>query len=43
LAYVCPADRPDLIITDPSAPLDERAALAERGVLVQVAGEDQNS
>jgi DeoR/GlpR family transcriptional regulator of sugar metabolism len=43
LAYVCPADRPDLIITDPSAPRDERAALAERGVLVQVAGEDQNS
>lgn len=43
LAYVCPADRPDLIITDPSAPMDERAALAERGVLVQVAGEDQNS
>lgn len=40
LAYICPADRPDLIITDPTAPVDERAALAERGVLVRVAGED---
>lgn len=37
LAYICPADRPDLIITDSTAPEDERAALAERGVLVHVA------
>lgn len=37
LAYVCPADRPDLIITDSTAPDDDRAVLAQRGVLVQVA------
>jgi DeoR/GlpR family transcriptional regulator of sugar metabolism len=37
LAYVCPADRPDLIITDSTAPEDDRAVLAQRGVLVQVA------
>ncbi|OXM59895.1 DeoR/GlpR family DNA-binding transcription regulator [Amycolatopsis vastitatis] len=37
LAHVCPADRPDVVITDPGAPEDQRAALAERGVLVHVA------
>jgi DeoR/GlpR family transcriptional regulator of sugar metabolism len=37
LAYVCPADRPDVIITDPDAPEDQRTALAQRGVLVEVA------
>lgn len=39
LAYICPADRPDLIITDSSAPDEALAVLAQRGVLVQVAGE----
>lgn len=39
LAYVCPADRPDVIITDATAPEEQRAALAERGVLVEVADE----
>jgi DeoR/GlpR family transcriptional regulator of sugar metabolism len=38
LAYICPADRPDLIITDSTAPDDALAVLAQRGVLVQVAG-----
>ncbi|WP_328647367.1 DeoR/GlpR family DNA-binding transcription regulator [Amycolatopsis sp. NBC_00348] len=37
LAHVCPADRADVLITDPGAPADQRAALAERGVLVHVA------
>jgi DeoR/GlpR family transcriptional regulator of sugar metabolism len=37
LAYICPADRPDLIITDASAPEDDRAVLAQRGVLIQIA------
>ena len=37
LAYVCPADRPDLIITDDTAPEDQRTILAQRGVLVEVA------
>ncbi|WP_406052782.1 DeoR/GlpR family DNA-binding transcription regulator [Kribbella sp. NBC_00889] len=37
LAYVCPADYPDLIITDPTAPEDQRTLLAQRGVLVEVA------
>ena len=37
LAYICPADRPDLIITDSTAPEDARAVLAQRGVLIQVA------
>jgi DeoR/GlpR family transcriptional regulator of sugar metabolism len=37
LAYICPADRPDLIITDSSAPEDDRAVLAQRGVLIQIA------
>jgi DeoR/GlpR family transcriptional regulator of sugar metabolism len=37
LAHVCPADRADVVITDPGAPEDQRAALAERGVLVHVA------
>jgi DeoR/GlpR family transcriptional regulator of sugar metabolism len=38
LAHVCPADRPDIVVTDPSAPEDQRTTLAERGVHVQVAG-----
>ncbi|HEY3466374.1 MAG TPA: DeoR/GlpR family DNA-binding transcription regulator [Amycolatopsis sp.] len=37
LAHVCPADRADVVITDPGAPEDQRAELAERGVLVHVA------
>ncbi|MEV7097774.1 DeoR/GlpR family DNA-binding transcription regulator [Amycolatopsis sp. NPDC051045] len=37
LAHVCPADRADVVITDPGAPEDQRAALTERGVLVHVA------
>jgi DeoR/GlpR family transcriptional regulator of sugar metabolism len=37
LAHVCAADRPDVVVTDPSAPEDQRAALADRGVLVHVA------
>lgn len=37
LARICPADRADVVITDPTAPEDQRAALAERGVLVHVA------
>jgi DeoR/GlpR family transcriptional regulator of sugar metabolism len=37
LAYVCPADQPDLIITDTSAPEGDRVVLAQRGVLVEVA------
>jgi DeoR/GlpR family transcriptional regulator of sugar metabolism len=41
LAHVCPADRPDVVVTDPSAPEDQRAALAERGVLVHVATEQE--
>ncbi|WP_410614915.1 DeoR/GlpR family DNA-binding transcription regulator [Amycolatopsis sp. lyj-109] len=36
-ACVCPADRADVVITDPGAPEDLRAALTERGVLVHVA------
>lgn len=36
-AYVCPAERPDLIITDPSAPEDQRTLLTQRGTLVEVA------
>ncbi len=37
LAFVCPADRPDLIITDRTAPEESRTLLAQRGVLVEVA------
>ncbi|GAA1574744.1 DeoR/GlpR family DNA-binding transcription regulator [Kribbella sancticallisti] len=37
LAYICPADRPDLIITDSTAPEEARAVLAQRGVLAHVA------
>lgn len=37
LAHVCPADRADVVITDPGAPEDQRGALADRGVLVHVA------
>ncbi|SFW87274.1 DeoR/GlpR family DNA-binding transcription regulator [Amycolatopsis australiensis] len=37
LAHVCAADRADVVITDPGAPEDQRAALAEHGVLVHVA------
>jgi DeoR/GlpR family transcriptional regulator of sugar metabolism len=39
LAHVCPADRVDVVVTDPTAPEDQRAALADRGVLVHVAEE----
>ncbi len=39
LAHVCAADRPDILVTDPTAPEDQRAALAERGVHVHVAGD----
>ncbi|MFD7658176.1 DeoR/GlpR family DNA-binding transcription regulator [Actinosynnema sp. NPDC059797] len=37
MAHVCPADRPDVLVTDPTAPEDQRAALAALGVLVHVA------
>lgn len=37
LAYVCPADRPDLVITDPTAPEDQLTSLRQRNVLVEVA------
>jgi DeoR/GlpR family transcriptional regulator of sugar metabolism len=40
LAYVCPADRPELIITDSTAPEESRTLLAQRGVLVEVADLD---
>jgi len=39
LAFVCPADRPDLIVTDATSPDEGRAVLAQRGVLVQVVGQ----
>ena len=39
LAHVCAADRPDVVVTDPSAPEDQRRALVERGVLVHVTEE----
>ena len=35
LAHICPADRPDVIVTDASAPVDQRATLADRGVLIR--------
>ncbi|TWD75431.1 DeoR family transcriptional regulator [Kribbella amoyensis] len=38
LAYICPADRPDVIVTDTAAPEEQRAALSQRGVLVEVVG-----
>ncbi|WP_447007354.1 DeoR/GlpR family DNA-binding transcription regulator [Saccharothrix isguenensis] len=37
LAHVCPADRPDVLVTDSGAPAGVRLELAERGVLVHVA------
>jgi len=37
LAHICPAHRPDVIVTDETAPADQRAALADRGVLVRTA------
>ncbi|MDT7728574.1 MAG: hypothetical protein QOI21_5150 [Actinomycetota bacterium] len=37
LAYVCSADRPDVIVTDSSSPPDQRAELAARGVHVHLA------
>ncbi|MFI9384998.1 DeoR/GlpR family DNA-binding transcription regulator [Kutzneria sp. NPDC052558] len=40
LAHICAADRPDVVVTDPTAPEDQRRALAERGVLVHVAAEE---
>jgi len=39
LAFVCPADRPDLIVTDSTSPEEGRTVLAQRGVLVQIAGQ----
>jgi DeoR/GlpR family transcriptional regulator of sugar metabolism len=42
LAHVCAADRPDVLVTDPSAPEDQRAALADRGVLVHVATQQED-
>ncbi|MBP2327748.1 DeoR/GlpR family transcriptional regulator of sugar metabolism [Kibdelosporangium banguiense] len=41
LAHVCAADRPDVVVTDPSAPEDQRTALADRGVHVHVATEQE--
>lgn len=43
LAYVCAADRPDVLITDESAPAEQRAALAERGVHVVTTSEEGSS
>ncbi|WP_033433097.1 DeoR/GlpR family DNA-binding transcription regulator [Saccharothrix syringae] len=43
MAHVCPADRPDVVVTDPTAPEDQRAALTARGVLVHVARPAQES
>jgi len=40
LAHVCAADRPDVVVTDPTAPEDQRRALVDRGVLVHVAKEN---
>jgi DeoR/GlpR family transcriptional regulator of sugar metabolism len=40
MAHVCAADRPDVVVTDPTAPEDQRRALAARGVLVHVAAEE---
>jgi DeoR/GlpR family transcriptional regulator of sugar metabolism len=40
LAHVCAADRPDVVVTDPTAPEDQRHALVERGVLVHVCAEE---
>ncbi|NUT45964.1 MAG: DeoR/GlpR transcriptional regulator, partial [Saccharothrix sp.] len=37
LAHVCPADRPDVLVTDSDSPADVRRELAARGVLVHVA------
>jgi DeoR/GlpR family transcriptional regulator of sugar metabolism len=37
LAYVCSADRPDVIVTDSTSPPDQRAELAARGVHVHLA------
>jgi DeoR/GlpR family transcriptional regulator of sugar metabolism len=39
LAHVCAADRPDVVVTDSTAPEDQREALVDRGVLVHVAKE----
>ncbi|MFC0626919.1 DeoR/GlpR family DNA-binding transcription regulator [Kribbella deserti] len=40
LAVVCAADRPDVLVTDPSAPADQRAALTELGVHVVTTAEE---
>ncbi len=40
MAHVCAADRPDVVVTDLTAPEDQRRALADRGVLVHVAAEE---
>ncbi|MFD1149018.1 DeoR/GlpR family DNA-binding transcription regulator [Saccharothrix hoggarensis] len=43
LAHICAADRPDVLVTDPTAPEDQRRALVERGVLVHVADTAQEN
>ncbi|GAB3003606.1 DeoR/GlpR family DNA-binding transcription regulator [Saccharothrix stipae] len=42
LAHVCPADRPDVLVTDPDTPADVRRELDARGVLVHVAERLEN-
>ncbi|MCC8250422.1 DeoR/GlpR family DNA-binding transcription regulator [Saccharothrix luteola] len=42
LAHVCPADRPDVLVTDSDSPADVRRELAARGVLVDVAERLEN-
>ncbi|MEU4448763.1 DeoR/GlpR family DNA-binding transcription regulator [Actinosynnema sp. NPDC050801] len=42
LAHVCPADRPDVLVTDPDTPADVRRELEARGVLVHVAERLEN-
>ncbi|MGM1065158.1 DeoR/GlpR family DNA-binding transcription regulator [Saccharothrix sp. Mg75] len=42
LAHICPADRPDVLVTDPGAPEGARRELAARGVLVHVAERLEN-
>ncbi|MEU4745576.1 DeoR/GlpR family DNA-binding transcription regulator, partial [Actinosynnema sp. NPDC023658] len=42
LAHVCPADRPDVLVTDTDTPADLRRELAARGVLVHVAERLEN-
>ncbi|MEU4768817.1 DeoR/GlpR family DNA-binding transcription regulator [Actinosynnema sp. NPDC023794] len=42
LAHVCPADRPDVLVTDSDSPADLRRELSARGVLVHVAERLEN-